>query len=172
MVAELRGMVAGLQATIAELNGTIAGLNGMVAQLHETVASRDARIAELEKLLEETRRSGRRQSAPCSKGEPSVEPARPGRKSGEDHGRHGHRAVPVGPPDRELEALLPGCCPHCGGEVEFEREDEQWQVDSPIRPVTTRFRVRVGRCRRCRLRVQGRHPEPTRRTPSCARPSY
>lgn len=145
MVAELRGMVAGLQATIAEL----------------------------EKVLEETRRSGKRQSAPFSKGQPSVEPARPGRKSGEDHGRHGHRAVPVGPPDRELEALLPGCCPHCGGEVEFEREDEQWQVDlSPIRPVTTRFRVQVGRCRKCWLRVQGRHPEPTRRTPSCARPSY
>ncbi|MGH7418127.1 MAG: IS66 family transposase, partial [Candidatus Rokuibacteriota bacterium] len=116
----------------------------------------------MEKLLEESRRSGKRQSAPFSKGRSSEDPARPGRKSGDDHGRHGHRAAPVAPPDRELEAPLPGCCPDCGGDVELEREDEQFQVDlPPIRPVTTRFRVQVGRCTKCRRRLQGRHPEQT-----------
>jgi transposase len=44
--------------------------------------------------------------------------------------------------------------------VELEREAEQFQTDLPaLRPVVTRFRVGVGRCRRCRRRVQGRHPE-------------
>lgn len=155
MVADLRRVVSRLEATVAELNEALAARD-------EAVTARDARIAELEKLLEESRRSGKRQSAPFSKGQPSGEPARPGRKSGEDHGRHGHRAVPVGRPDRELKAPLPGCCPHCGGDVELEREEEQWQVDlPPIHPTTTRFRVQVGRCRKCRLRVQGRHPEQT-----------
>jgi transposase len=63
-------------------------------------------------------------------------------------------------PDRELDAPLPGCCPHCGGHVEHERDAEQWQVDLPeTRPTTTRIRVAVGRCRSCGRRVQGRHPE-------------
>ena len=65
----------------------------------------DARIAELEKLLDDSRRSGKRQAAPFSKGEPTDEPKTPGRRSGKNHGRHGHRRVPVAPIDRELEAL-------------------------------------------------------------------
>lgn len=147
---------------VAELRGLVAELKGTIAELNESLAWRDGRIAELEKLLEESRRSGKRQSAPFSKGEPLAEPGKPGRKSGKDHGRHGHRAAPSGAPDRELEAPLPGCCPDCGGDVEFEREDEQFQVDLPVvRPTTTRFRVGVGRCRQCRRRVQGRHPEQT-----------
>ncbi|MGH8922032.1 MAG: IS66 family transposase, partial [Actinomycetes bacterium] len=154
-MAELREMVAGLESTIAELNVTVARLN-------ESLAARDGRIAELEKLLEASRRSGKRQAAPFSKGQVSVDPATPGRKSGKGHGRHGHRVAPVAPPDRELEAPLPGCCPDCGGNVEFEREDEQFVVDlPPIAPVTTRFRVQVGRCVKCRRRVQGRHAEQT-----------
>lgn len=147
MVAELRGLVAELKATIAELSGSLA--------------ARDQRIAELEKLLEASRRSGKRQSAPFSKGR-SEDPAKPGRKSGDEHGRHGHRAAPVAAPDRDLEATLPACCPGCGGDVVVEREEEQFQVDlPPVQPVVTRFTVQVGRCRACRRRVQGRHPEQT-----------
>ncbi|MGH3860106.1 IS66 family transposase [Actinokineospora sp.] len=151
-----------LASVVAELRVVVARLEATVAELNQAVTARDARIAELEKLLEASRRSGKRQSAPFSKGQGSVDPAKPGRKAGDEHGRHGHRAAPVHPPDRELEAPLPGCCPHCGGDVELEREDEQFQVDlPPIRPVTTRFRVGVGRCTTCRRRVQGRHPEQT-----------
>ncbi|MGH3452739.1 MAG: IS66 family transposase [Haloechinothrix sp.] len=147
VVEELRGLVAELKATIAELNSS--------------VAARDLRITELEKLLEASRRSGKRQSAPFSKGR-CEDPAKPGRKPGDEHGRHGHRAVPVAAPDRELEAALPECCPGCGGDVELEREEHQFQVDlPPVRPVVTRFTVQVGRCRKCRRRVQGRHPEQT-----------
>lgn len=70
----------------------------------------------------------------------------------------------IAPPevDRELDAPLPACCPDCGGEVDLERTDEQFQTElSEVRPVVTRFRVGVGRCRACRRRVQGRRAEQT-----------
>jgi len=150
-----------LSSVVAELRDLVAELRATIDQLNESLAARDLRIAELEKLLAESRRSGKRQSAPFSKGTPQDEPARPGRKSGEEHGRHGHRAAPV-VPDRELDAPLPGSCPHCGGDVDHERDAEQWQVDLPeVHPTVTRFVVGVGRCRRCGRRLQGRHRDQT-----------
>jgi transposase len=133
-----------------------------IEELTGALAARDARIVELEKLLEESRRSGKRQAAPFSKGEPSDEPKRPGRKRGRGHGRHGHRMAPANI-DRELDAPLPPCCPHCGGDVVHERDAEQFQTDLPAlpSPVVTRFTVGVGRCRSCGKRVQGRHREQT-----------
>jgi len=53
----------------------LAALEAKIASLSETLAIREARIAELEQLLEESRRSGKRQAAPFSKGKAS----RPGR---------------------------------------------------------------------------------------------
>lgn len=144
-MAELRQLVTELQTTVSDLN--------------ETLATRDARIAELEKALAEFRRSGKRQAAPFSKGEPDDEPAPPGRKRGDAHGRHGHRMAPA-KPDRELDAALPGCCPGCGGDLAMERSEDQWQVELPeMCPTVTRFRIQIGRCRSCGRRVQGRHPE-------------
>ena len=128
-------------------------------RLRERLGQVEPRIAELERLLEEVRRASKRQSAPFSKGRSKDEPQTPGRKKGDAHGRHGHRAVPV-EPDRTLDAPLPACCPHCGEEVDLERWAEQFQTELPqVVPVVTRFRVGVGRCRGCRCRVQGRHPE-------------
>lgn len=139
----------------------MARLEAAVADLGEQVAARDARIVELEKQLGEVRRSGKRQAAPFSKGAPSTDPGRPGRKKGKGHGRHGHRMAPADA-DRTVDAPLPGCCPHCGDWVDFERWADQFQTElPPVAPVVTRFRVGVGRCRGCRRRVQGRHPEQT-----------
>jgi len=128
-------------------------------RLRERLGQVEPRIAELERLLEEVRRASKRQAAPFSKGRSSDEPQTPGRKKGDAHGRHGHRAVPVNP-DRSLDAPLPECCPHCGDALDFERWAEQFQTELPqVQPVVTRFRVGVGRCRGCERRVQGRHPE-------------
>ncbi len=139
----------------------LEALEAKIASLTEALATRDARIAELERLLEESRRSGKRQAAPFSKGKAKDEPARPGRKRGDAHGNHGHRFVPP-KVDRELDAPLPACCPHCGEGVDFERWADQYQSELPDpRVITTRFRVGVGRCRGCRRRIQGRHPEQT-----------
>ena len=80
---------------------------------------------------------------------------------GKAHGRHGHLPPPA-EPDRFAEAPLPDCCPHCGEGLDFERWAEQFQTElAALQPVVTRFRVGVGRCRGCRRRVQGRHPEQT-----------
>ena len=118
-------------------------------------------LAEVERAVEQLRRAGKRQSAPFSKGDPEPEPLRAGRKKGKAHGRHSHRPVPP-EVDRELDALLPTSCPHCGEGVDFERWDEQLQTELPeVRPSVTRFRVGVGRCRGCKRRVQARHPEQT-----------
>jgi transposase len=145
-----------------ELVAEIAKLRESIESLSAQLSQRDARITELERLLSESRRSGKRQAAPFSKGSPVEEPAKPGRKRGDAHGRHGHRMAPVGPIDRELSAPLPSCCPDCGGDLELERTAEQFQVDLPApRPVVTKFNVDVGRCRGCGKRVQARHGEQT-----------
>jgi transposase len=151
-----------LVGEIASLRELLERTTAELAKLNERLGQRDARIAELERLLSDSRRSGKRQAAPFSKGDPKDEPARPGRRSGDAHGRHGHRMTPVGTSDRTIDVTLPACCPNCGGEVEHERTAEQFQVELPeMRPVTTRFTVGVGRCRNCGRRVQGRHAEQT-----------
>ncbi len=139
----------------------VVELERRVSELLDVVATKDARIAELEGQLDKVRRAGKRQAAPFSKGAATDEPARSGRKKGKAHGRHGHRPAPP-TVDRELDAPLPECCPDCGGEVELERTDDQFQTELPeVRPVVTKFRVGVGRCRACKRRVQGRHLEQT-----------
>lgn len=142
----------------AALHALVAELQDELASLKAVVVERDDRTTELGRLLAEARRSGRSQAAPFSKAEPATDPKRPGRKSGDAHGRHGHRMAPVGPVDREFDGPLPSCCPHCGGDVKFDHIAEQFEVDLPDpRPVTTRFNVSVGRCQNCKARIQGWH---------------
>jgi transposase len=158
----LEERVAELETIVARLRQTVADLQEELRTKDRALVEKDERIRELEAALEESRRAGKRQASPFSKGEPKPGPKRPGRKSGEAHGRHGHRMAPAGPADRELDAPLPACCPDCGGEVEHERDAEQWQVDlGEPQVVKTRFRVAVGYCKKCGKRVQGRHPEQT-----------
>ena len=148
----------GLGERVAELEEIVARFQDTVAHLRDEIREKDERIRALEEALEAAQRAGKRQSAPFSKGGPKEGPRDPGRKPGDAHGRHGHRMAPTSPPDLDLQAGLPPCCPFCGGDVEHERDAEQWQVDiGEMKPVTTRFRVGVGRCRECGRRVQGRH---------------
>jgi len=138
---------------------TLEDAQALIAALQSENAELKARITDLEGAVEALRRGSKRQSAPFSKGDPKEEPARPGRKKGKAHGRHGHRMVPANP-DRTLDAPLPERCPHCDGQVDFEHWDDQYQTELPEpRPVITHFRVGVGRCRGCKARLQGRHLE-------------
>lgn len=107
--------------------------------------------------LEEARRAGKRQAAPFSRGEPKREPLCSGRRSGEAHGRHGHREPP-GEVDEELDAPLTARC-ECGGQIGHERTEYQYQDELPVsRPVRRRFAVHIGKCGCCGRRHQGRHP--------------
>ena len=69
---------------------------------------------EVERLkagLEQSRRAGKWQAAPFSKGSPKADPKRPGRKAGHPPS---HRPAP--PPeqvDRTIDVPLPPDCPRC-----------------------------------------------------------
>jgi len=116
-----------------------------------------ARVGRLEGVLEEARRAAKRQAAPFSRGESKEAPGRVGRRSGEEHGRHGHRQ-PSGEVDEELEAPLAPRC-ECGGEIEHDHTEYQYQDELPEpRRLRRRFAVHVGKCRCCGRRHQGRHP--------------
>ena len=148
----LEERVAELEKIVARFRQTVAELQEELRKKERVLAAKDERIKELEASLEESHRAGKRQASPFSKGEPKQDPKRPGGKSGDAHGRLGHRMAPAGPPDRELDAPLPSCCPGCGGEVEHQRDAEQWQADiGEQKPVTTRS---FGRCKRCGRRVR------------------
>lgn len=64
---------------------TLEELRAAVVELRDALGVRDERIAELERLLGEARRSGKRQAAPFSKGLACADPKVPGRKSGKGH---------------------------------------------------------------------------------------
>ena len=116
----------------------------------------------LRSQLEEARRAGKRQAAPFSRGDPKPDPCRGGRRSGERHGRHGHRPVPDRV-DEEIIVATPDACPCCGGGVDHEDWVDQYQEEVlvPVAAHVRRFRIGRGRCRQCGRRVQGRHPAQT-----------
>jgi len=115
-------------------------------------------VARLERALEATRRAGKRQAAPFSKGAPQARPRTPGRKPGPAYGPTARRPVP-GRIDEILDVPLPPDCPGCGGPLDLERVRPQYHTElPPVRPHVTKFQVAIGRCRGCGRRVQGRHP--------------
>jgi transposase len=150
---ELRRLLARCEALAAE-NEQLWGETVRLAAENGRLL---ARVGKLEGLLEEARRAGKRQAAPFSRGEPKQGPGRPGRRSGDDHGRHGHRKPP-GEVDEELDAPLGPRC-ECGGEIEEDRIEYQYQDELPEpRRLRRRFAVHVGKCACCGRRHQGRHP--------------
>jgi transposase len=150
---ELGRLVARCSALSAEneqLWGEVGRLSGENERLR-------ARVGKLEGQLEDARRANKRQAAPFSRGEPKSAPGRSGRRSGEEHGTHGHREPP-GEVDEELDAPLTARC-GCGGEIEHERTEYQYQDELlEPRPVRRRFAVHIGKCACCGRRHQGRHP--------------
>lgn len=111
----------------------------------------------LRRQLEAALRASKRQAAPHSRGTPKANPGRPGRKPGHRYGRQSCRSVPKRV-DERIEVPLPEHCPHCGGGVEREGCEAQYQEEIVRRTIVRRFDVAVGRCRNCQRRVPGRHP--------------
>src|SRR5258708_15217503 len=112
-------------------------------------------------LLEAALRSAKRQAAPFSRRGPKAHPKKPGRKAGSQYGRRCRRPVPRSV-DEVIDVPLPAQCPHCGGGVQEGSIVSQYQTEIPEpRVECIEFRIHVGCCRRCRRRVQGRHPPQT-----------
>ncbi len=154
----MNGGVAGNTPSVEELLDRIARLEGELARRDRELAAKDQRIAELERIIEELGRRGKRQAAPFSKGTPSLDPKRPGRKPGEGYG---HQALPKRP-RRVDDTVRVGCplwCRHCHGRVRLHGTGHQYVLDLPeVRPHVTEFVVDYGYCEECGRRVQGRHP--------------
>ncbi|HEY7617890.1 MAG TPA: IS66 family transposase [Terriglobales bacterium] len=111
----------------------------------------------LRRELEAALRASKRQAAPHSRGTPQANPQRPGRKPGRHYGRQACRPTPSRI-DERVPVPLPERCPHCGGDVEAESCETQYQEEIVRRTIVRRFDIAVGRCCRCQRRVQGRHP--------------
>src|SRR6516225_5188233 len=111
----------------------------------------------LRRELEAALRASKRQAAPHSRGNPKANPQRPGRKPGRRYGRQACRPIPSRV-DERITVPLPERCPHCGGGVEPESSETQYQEEIIRRTVVRRFDIAVGHCRACARRVQGRHP--------------
>jgi transposase len=148
-----------LLAENVRLRAENAGLRAEVVRLQHQVRQLQARVDELLRLVEAAQAAGKRQAAPFAKKPPIVNPKRPGRKSGREHGTHGHRPpLPDDQIDEEHQALLPDSCPHCQGRVLETHVDHQGQTELPPRPLYRRFHIHCGRCESCGKSVRGRHP--------------
>jgi FtsZ-binding cell division protein ZapB len=129
---------------------------------NERLRAERERLQELNERLrgevEALRRAAKRQAAPFSKGDPTPNPKRSGRRPGAAYGTRVHRRPPEHV-DQVVTVGLPACCPGCGGELALERVATQHVEElPPTLPLVTRFEVQVGRCRVCGRRVQPRHP--------------
>ena len=130
-------------------------------ELEQKIAQLEARLRDLEQKLEAALRSGRRQAAPFRKvGGPKLQPKPPGRKSGDDHGTHAHRATPA--PESVTEVIdvpLPKQCDHCHSHdiAPSPEPEQQYQTEIPRIPLVRRFDIHVGTCRGCGHKVRGRH---------------
>jgi len=111
----------------------------------------------LRRELEAALRASKRQAAPHSRGTPKAYPKRPGRKPGRGYGRQACRPIPRHV-DEQIAVPLPARCPHCGGSVEPESYETQYQEEIVRRTIVRRFHIAVGHCCDCHRRVQGRHP--------------
>lgn len=137
-----------------------ADLTGLThEELCELIRQQAELIEQLRKQIEELRRKSHRQANPFSKNQPKANPKRPGRKAGQ--GVFKNRPEPPElPTDHKVQASTPDQCPHCGGEVDLEREDTATVIDIPKKPVpvVTRYAVPVCVCRKCGKTVRGKAP--------------
>ena len=136
---------------------TYQQLEARVRLLEAQNARLEARIAQLERLLEKATRGGKRQAAPFSKGPPKERPNKPGRKSGKKYGPKAHRPPPQREPDEIIDVPSPEQCDGCGGAVDEDHVDQQFQMEIPRRPIVRRFDVHLGTCRCCGKRFRPRH---------------
>lgn len=150
------------------MDGAKSGLESRLDRLERDLAKANARIAELEaenrelrRQLEDERRKGKRQAGPFSKGSRKSDPKTPGRKPGTAYGSQFKRRTPS-KIDRREAVACPLWCEHCGGRVQLDHTEKQYQTDvPPVEPTTIEFTIDVGVCERCGRQVRGRHPEQT-----------
>ncbi len=124
----------------------------------QRIAELEAQVAELTRLLDEALRAAKRQAAPFRKGPPNPKPKTPGRKSGDAHGKHGHRPTPTGPINECHEALCPRCDRTVAGHSSRPAPPSSSRPRSRVSPLVRQFRIHLGHCGHCGRPARGRHP--------------
>jgi transposase len=113
----------------------------------------------LKKQLEEAQRANKRQAAPFSRGQPKANPKPPGRKSGSAYGQRHSKTIPE-QVDEVIAVPPPEQC-ECGGKLEVEFIQPQYQQEIVRQTIWRRFDIAICRCTVCHKRVQGRDPRQT-----------
>ena len=108
----------------------------------------------LKRQLEQVQRAHKRQAAPFSRGRRQADPKPPGRKRGAAYGERYRKTIPE-QVDEVITVPLPAHC-DCGGALEVEKVESQYQQEVVRKTIWRRFDIAIGRCCRCRRRVQGR----------------
>src|ERR1700736_2622944 len=106
----------------------------------------------LKRQLEKAQRASKRQAAPFSRGRRKANPKPPGRKSGAAYGQHHRKAIPE-QVDEVIAVPLPAQC-GCGGALEVEKVEPQYQQEVVRKTIWRRFDIVIGRCRVCHQRSE------------------
>src|SRR5512134_1870279 len=112
-------------------------------RLRKEIERLNKETEQLRRELEAALRASKRQAAPHSRGTPKPNPQRPGRKPGHRYGRQACRPIPARM-DERITVPLPEHCPHCGGGVEPESCETQYQEEIVRRTIVRRFDIAVG----------------------------
>jgi len=113
----------------------------------------------LKRQLEEAQRANKRQAAPFSRSARKPNPQPPGRKSGAAYGQRYSKAIP--PEVDEVIPVPPPAQCECGGSLELERMESQYQQEILRKTIWRRFDIAICRCQKCHKRVQARDPRQT-----------
>jgi transposase len=113
----------------------------------------------LKRQLEEAQRAAKRQAAPFARGVRKRHPQRPGRKPGAAYGKR-HSKPLSDHVDEVIAVPAPARCA-CGGALDVEKIESQYQHEIVRKTIWKRFDVTICRCTVCHQRVHGRDPRQT-----------
>ena len=101
----------------------------------------------LKRQLEEAQRANKRQAAPFSARQPKENPRKPGRKRGSAYGQRSSKSIPD-KVDEVIAVPAPVQC-QCGGELQVERIECQYQQEIVRKTIWRRFDISICRCQKC-----------------------
>jgi transposase len=158
-VASLQERWRGARQEIERLREENEQLRRREKQLEQEQERLRQENEKLKRQLEEAQRASKRQAAPFSRGKRKENPKTPGRKPGSAYGRRHSKTIPQ--KVDEVIAVPPPTQCACGGPLEVERIEPQYQQEIVRRTLWRRFDIPVCRCQVCHQRVQGRDPRQT-----------
>jgi transposase len=158
-VAWLRERWRGARREIEQLRQENEALRRREKQLEQEREQLREENEKLKRQLEEAQRASKRQAAPFSRGTRKQNPKTPGRKPGAAYGQRYSKTIPQ-KVDEVIAVPPPAQC-SCGGALEVERIEPQYQQEIVRKTFWRRFDIPICRCQVCHKRVQGRDPRQT-----------